>query len=95
MAYVVIVNTPGYLPDDDDPPVFGELADAKTHLANEVEHLCEFIAEGYLLEDPPREVEPRVWWSEDLTAAEVTDPARIHDLGRCFSVQTVEEEQVS
>jgi hypothetical protein len=37
MAYVATINTPGYLPWDDDPPVFDSAADAWQYLADERE----------------------------------------------------------
>jgi hypothetical protein len=33
--YVAIINTPGYLPDSEDPPVFERSTDAWQHLAEE------------------------------------------------------------
>lgn len=86
--YVVIENTPGYLPDDDDPATFEDLNAAKTYLKEEVERLCDFLCEGY---DYAADYEPNVYWSRDLDYASVDDPRRAHDLGRVFSIETVEE----
>jgi len=35
MLYVALINTPGYLPQDDDPPVFDDAAGAWEYLADE------------------------------------------------------------
>ena len=32
MSYLVIENTPGYLPEDDDPPAFDDYSEAVTCL---------------------------------------------------------------
>lgn len=39
--YVATINTPGYLPVDDDPPTFEMIKDAWEWLATEREHQCE------------------------------------------------------
>ena len=88
MSFVVIENTPGYLPEDDDPATFEDETSAREYLKERVEGYCDFLAEGY---DYDESYEPNVWWSPDLTAANVDDPRRIHDLGRVFYVDVVEE----
>jgi hypothetical protein len=39
--YVVIENTPGYLPEDDDPPTFDNYSQALTYLAEKHKELRE------------------------------------------------------
>jgi hypothetical protein len=39
--YVVIENTPGYLPDNDDPPTFDSYAEAVNHTARYYKELQE------------------------------------------------------
>lgn len=86
-SFVVIENTPGYMPDDDDPALFDDLDAAKEYLKNEVERFCDFLAEGY---DFDESYEPNVYWSRELDHAQVDDPRREHDLGRVFSIEPVE-----
>lgn len=81
--YVVVENTPGYLPEEDEPATFEDQASAREYLRERVEDYCDFLAEGY---DYREGYEPTVWWSEDLTYAQVYDPERIHDLGRAFEI---------
>jgi len=50
MGFLATVNIPGYLPMDDDPPVFDTPGEAWQYLADEREH-SEDSAE-YLADDP-------------------------------------------
>lgn len=81
--YVVIENTPGYLPEEDEPATFEDIASAREYLKEQVERYCDFIAEG-------SDAEPNVWWDTELTEAFVTDPTREHDLGRVFVIAAIE-----
>lgn len=85
--YIVVENTPGYLPEEDDPYVTGDLGSAREYLKERVESYCDHLCEGY---DYAAGYEPTVYWSEDLTFAHVNDPERSRDLGRAFEI--VEEE---
>ena len=76
--FVVIINTPGYLPEDDDPPLFEDRADALEYLQDEVERHCEWLDE---IEEPFS-----VHWSRELDSAFVKQTARTHDLGRSFEI---------
>lgn len=86
MSYVVIENTPGYLPDDDDPAVFDDLFSAREYMRDEVERLCDHIAGG--------DGDPVVTWYGDdadgdpkrADGAYVVDETREHDLGRVFDI---------
>lgn len=86
MTYVVIENTPGYLPEDDDPYTTDDLESAREYLKERVESYCDHLAEGY---DYADDYEPNVWWDRDLTHATVEDPRRAHDLGRVFSINRI------
>jgi hypothetical protein len=80
VTYIVIENTPGYLPDSDDPAEFEDYADAVAY-ANELAD--ELEEEGYSTD--------RSWASQDnLYAVSATrdDP---HDLGRWIEVVNAEE----
>ena len=81
MSYLVIENTPGYMPDDESAE-FDEYADAVDYanaLADE-------------LEDNGYEVD-RSWASRDNSfAINATTPAKIHDLGR--TIEVVQSENI-
>jgi hypothetical protein len=82
--YVVIENTPGYMPEDEDPFVTDDLGAARECLKDMVERHCEWCDEAGMTYD--------VWWSEDLTAAEVSNRSGFtYDLGRCFAIVESEE----
>lgn len=86
--YIVIENTPGYMPEDDDPFVTDDYAAAVQYMNERVESYAEFVAEG--------EGTPVIEWGMASTgnyaAAAVTDTSRKHDLGRWFSVELCEDE---
>jgi hypothetical protein len=94
--YVATINTPGYLPMDDDPPVFDTAAEAWAYLAEERERA----------EDEDESTDE---YSGTLTALrELADPRRElvpftvygdtpgydgdHDLGLAYTVSIVEED---
>jgi hypothetical protein len=80
MTYVVVENTPGYLPDDDEPATFETLAEARAHARDLVAEL----REGYwssgdrcaVRVDSPSA--PRLW-----TVARTTNE---RDLGRAVEI---------
>lgn len=78
--FYVIENTPGYMPDADEPADFEEYSDAVAY-ANE---LCDELEEqGYTVD--------RSWASSgNYFAAHATHPDRIHDLGRYVAVERAE-----
>jgi hypothetical protein len=80
--YVVIENTPGYMPDDDDPATFDDYKEACEYVRELVERLMDHISEGG--------GEPAATFGEDH--AFVTDMSREHDLGRSISVELNEDE---
>lgn len=45
MQYVATINTPGYLPDSDDPPTFDTPRDAWQHLVSEVDRFWDDFPE--------------------------------------------------
>jgi hypothetical protein len=87
--FVVIENTPGYMPEDDDPATFEEYGDAVTYLNEEVQRFAEEIEESG--------GKARIEWgwasSVNLAAAAVYDESRDHDLGRWFAVEVEEVEE--
>jgi hypothetical protein len=80
VRYVVIENTPGYLPEDDDPLVTDDYSVA-------VEYLNERAAS--YADDPDRNYE--VTWgcasSANLAAVMIKDLDREHDLGRWIAIE--------
>lgn len=81
--YVVIENTPGYLPEEDDPYVTEDYAAACAYLLERVEQYMEFVSEGG--------GEPASTGDSTGSFAYVTDMSREHDLGRNFSVEVCED----
>jgi len=79
--FVVIENTPGYLPDDDEPAEFDTLAAARMYARQRVQDLREFHW------DAGDRVRVRV--SDDRRYWFVVCTTREHDLGRV--VEIVEE----
>jgi hypothetical protein len=80
MSYVVIENTPGYLPDDYDPPVFDDYASA-------VEYLNDRAAE--YADDPDGNYRVEVGWAsaDNYAAVMVWDDDKTHDLGRYIGIE--------
>lgn len=83
MSYVVIENTPGYLPEHDDPATFDALDEARAYLRGEVERYCESVFDGG--------GDPEVSWTDNFTHAYVEDATRTHDLGRVWQIVSDEE----
>ncbi len=81
--YVVIENTPGYLPEEDDPFVTDDYQAAVEYmnerLAELVEQMDAVVIHGYAS-------------SANLAAAMVEFPDRSHDLGRWIGVEIAEED---
>lgn len=95
MSYIVIENTPGYLPDDDDPAVFDSLDDARVYASDRLSRLLDHIYEGQLdsvsgAEEPEGFTVDGSFAQGDLSVW-VTDKSRSHDLGRV--IQIVESEE--
>jgi hypothetical protein len=78
--YLVIENTPGYLPDADEPAEFEEYADAVTYLN---ERAAEYA------DDPDANYRVEYGWSSDdnLAAVMIRDNDKTHDLGRWLAVE--------
>lgn len=78
--YVVIENTPGYLPEDDDPATFERREDALVYLSDRLSSylnaLCDADIEFAISQGDG-------WYF-------VTDMQNEHDLGRNFSVELCE-----
>ena len=87
--YIVIENTPGYLPEEDDPYVTDDLESAKAYMTERVGSYCEYLCEGYDWRD---DYSPDVTKGDDGMYAYVYDPERTHDLGRYFGVEPYEDE---
>lgn len=79
--FIVLENTPGYLPEEDDPFITDDYSAAVAYMNERVEEYEDHIAEGG--GEPATSRGPR--------SAYVTDMTREHDLGRNFSVDEYEE----
>jgi hypothetical protein len=100
MTYVAIVNTPGYLPMDDEPPTFDTAREAWEYLAEERMRADEAW-------EPDDENDPDGPQSIDDTQAKLEEMARLdragtvyaptpgydgdHDLGLAYSVEYVHD----
>lgn len=84
MTYVVIENTPGYLPENDDPPIVETLEEGIECMNEEVSRYIDFLEES---ETPFTE-------SRDERSVYITRTDSPHDLGRWFEVVESEEEVV-
>jgi hypothetical protein len=83
--YVVTENTPGYLPNDDEPAVFETLAGARSYARELVEQLRDYHAE---LDEActvcvDSRTAPRSWYVVSH---------REHDLGRVIEISTISKE---
>ncbi len=87
MAFIVIENTPGYLPDDDDPFITDDYDAAVVYMNEQAERLSDFIAEG------GGEPDISVGWASpnNYAAVMVYDKTREHDLGRYIGVEMYED----
>ena len=83
--FTVIENTPGYMPDSDDPATFDSYAEAVEYLNAEVERYVEELHEsGY----PTPCINPGA--SSGNYAASWVGNGEPNDLGRWFAVELVE-----
>ncbi len=86
MTFVVIENTPGYMPDDDDPPTFEDYADAVAYLNDRCKEYEEDESGSFTVE---------YGWasSGNYAAAVINDSSKMHDLGRWIAVELCEEDE--
>jgi len=87
-TYVVIENTPGYMPDDCDPFVTNDYAEAVSVMREDINRYVDEITEA----GGEPEVEEGWASSTNLAAAKVYDHSRMHDLGRYFAVELAESD---
>lgn len=103
MPYLATTSTPGYLPTDDDPPVFDTAAEAWTYLAEE---RAEALS---ALEDTGPDLRTRALWSaaQDARRRDDDDPASLgsliadhtpgyegdHDPGVAYTVTLIEAKE--
>lgn len=95
MNYAVIEYTPGYLPENDDPPVFDQYSEALNYLLAERQRL--FDDEwGYEEEELPASAMPDLIFMLDVGEVEnggfiYYDTRKMHDLGRIVEIVLLEE----
>lgn len=77
--FIVIENTPGYLPEDDDPATFEDYADAVAYLNGRAAEYAD---------DPDANYRVEYGWAsrDNLSAVMIYDDDKIHDLGRVIEI---------
>jgi hypothetical protein len=94
MAYVATINVPGYLPMDDDPPVFDTAREAWQYLLGEVERSWD----DYPDDESGGCVEAHAQMHnvdqsrEGVVYAATPGEPRMHDLGLAYSVTLTDDE---
>lgn len=94
--YSVIEFTPGYLPEDDDPPIFDQWAEAQNYVLAERERLFDDDF-GYEEEQVPGHMMPDLIFMLDVGDFEgdgfiYYDKRKIYDLGRIIQIVPYNEE---
>lgn len=85
--FVVIENTPGYSPDDDDPPTFEDYSQAVAYLNERAAEYAELAAEYADDPDGPRyRIEHGIASGDNLAAVIVHDDSKTYDLGRVIQI---------
>ncbi len=82
--YIVVENTPGYLPDDDDPYITDDYAAAVVYMN---ERAAEYADDP----DANYRVEYGIASPNNYAAVMVYDDDREHDLGRYIGVELLED----
>ena len=90
--YVATINVPGYLPTDDDPPVFGTAQEAWQYLIGEVELFWDDYPddESGGCVDAHTQMHNIDQTRPGTVYAATPGPARMHDLGLAYSVSVAE-----
>lgn len=94
--YAVIEFTPGYLSEDDDPPIFDQYQEALNYL---IEKREELFREDWAYSYPPEHLEDKYPPTFELEVEDIVDgqftyydKRKMHDLGRIVEIVPVEEE---
>lgn len=83
MGFIVIENTPGYLPENDDPATFDDYADAVAYMRERaMEYAVSIADDGAIAEVSDGWASP-----DNYAAVMVYRSDRTHDLGRYFGVE--------
>lgn len=98
--YVAIINTPGYLPMDDEPPVFGTpgaawayLADVRRQDEDSQEYAPSPLSLDYYSETVHQlDAYAQTNHGEDTVYGDTPGSESDHDLGLAYSVQVAETE---
>ena len=90
--FVVVENTPGYLPEDDGPATFEDETDARVYasdlLSRLLDSICEGDEDGYETAYAALRIEGS-FQTDDCVY--VTDSRREHDLGRVIEILPCED----
>ncbi len=88
MTFVVIESTPGYMPDDDDPPTFDNITDARVYASDLLSRLLDTLYDSQMLDEVPApgfDVQGS-FADTDCFSVLVYDKSREHDLGRVIEI---------
>ena len=88
LPYVVVENTPGYLPEDDDPGRFATLDEARVYASDRLSDLLDHLYEAHGLHEDSGGLPFRVVGSfaQGDDCVIVYDLTRTHDLGRVIDI---------
>jgi hypothetical protein len=96
MAYVATINVPGYLPMDDDPPVFDTAREAWQYLLGEVERGWDYSDGSDAQEGAYLETHTQFHAQDQTREGTVYGPTPgydgTHDLGLAYSVTLTDDE---
>lgn len=82
-TFTVIENTPGYLPDADEPATFDTFPDALIHASQLAEEIIEGIVEAGGI---PNMRYGAVQYLQSDRVVRILDTTREHDLGRVVEI---------
>jgi hypothetical protein len=85
-CYVVVENTPGYLPEDDEPAIFDNLDDARVYASDVLSRLLDYIYEGQELNGTDEGFTVLGSFAQGDKWVLVYDNSREHDLGRIIEI---------
>lgn len=84
-SYIVIENTPGYMPEDDDPYITDDYASAVEYLNDRAREYEEDESGAY-------RVTYGIASADNLAAITIEDTTKAHDLGRWIAVEICHDE---
>jgi hypothetical protein len=89
-GWVVIENTLGYLPEDDDPATFELESDARVYASDRLSRLLDHIYEGQIADERDEGFTVIGSFAQGDMSVLVYDNSREHDLGRIIVIMQEE-----